>query len=57
MMGLNRLGDPFMGFRNSDDQLFKAHRMASPIVVPGAGHFLTLERLGAVLRGHFEVAR
>ena len=56
-MGLNRLGDSFMGFRNSDDQLFKAHRMASPIVVPGAGHFLTLERLGAVLRGHFEGPR
>ena len=34
------------------DQLFRPHRMMSPVVVPGAGHFLTYEqpgRLSAVL--------
>lgn len=39
----------------SEDRLFKAHRMVSPVVVPGAGHFMTLEqpeRLSAVLRSH-----
>ncbi len=39
----------------SEDRLFKAHRMVSPVVLPGAGHFMTLEqpeRLSAVLRSH-----
>lgn len=28
----------------SKDRLFKAHRMQSPIVLPGSGHFLTYEQ-------------
>lgn len=52
------INHPYVQIVGGDDRLFKSHKMRSPIVLPGAGHFMTWEKpedLSALIQKEIDV--